>query len=235
MPDYSHTNTQPDIPIVYEDDHLLVIEKPHELLSQPDHTGDPDVVSLCKQYLRQSRSTGSAYLGPVHRLDRPVGGLMLLAKSSKSAGRLGEMVRNRTIQKTYHAVVQGTPPPNAFLTHHLVKNRNRNRVSTARPEHDEAREAILSFQKIAQRDELALLAVHLQTGRPHQIRVQLAEEGYPVWGDYKYGKNQPDGRTMALRAVELRFTHPVTDREMQFRLPFPSREPWNHFDPDEIP
>lgn len=226
----TYTNTTPDIPIVFEDNHLLIIDKPHELLSQEDHTGDPDVVNLCKEYLkREYNKSGSAYLGLVHRLDRPVGGLMLLAKTSKAAGRLSDQLRDRTVQKTYHAVVQGKPPANKFLTHHLIKNRNRNRVTTTSSNNSEGKKAILSFQRLDQQGDLALLAVHLQTGRPHQIRVQLAEEGYPIWGDYKYGLQQPDGRTMALRAVELIFEHPIKKEEISFELPVPNGEPWNHF------
>lgn len=225
-----HTGTSPDIPIIYEDNHLLLIDKPHDLLSQEDHTGDPDVLSLCKQYLkREYYKRGKVYLGLVHRLDRPVGGLMLLAKTSKTAGRLSEQLRNRTIRKTYHAIVQGDPPANGLLTHHLVKNRDTNIVETTTSKNTSGKEAILSFQKLEQQGELALLAIHLQTGRPHQIRVQLAEEGYPVWGDYKYGLQQPDGRTMALRAVELVFEHPAQKEEMRFRLPASDWEPWTRF------
>ncbi|MFH5883836.1 RluA family pseudouridine synthase [Halalkalibaculum sp. DA3122] len=225
-----YTSTTPQIPIVFEDHHLLIIDKPHELLSQEDHTGDPDVVTLCKQYLKlESGSDSDPYLGLVHRLDRPVGGLMLLAKSSKAAGRLSDQLRDRTIQKTYHAIVQGTPPANGLLIHHLVKNRNRNRVRATASTNPESKKAVLSFQKQDQEDELALLAIHLQTGRPHQIRVQLAEEGYPVWGDYKYGIQQPEGRTMALRAVELRFEHPIHNKEVHVALPFPGHSPWSQF------
>lgn len=226
-----HTQTDPNIRIIHEDRHLLVIDKPHNVLSQKDHTGDPDVLNLCKSYLgtKQNKS-GSIYLGLVHRLDRPVGGLMLLAKSSKAAGGLAGQMRDRLIQKTYWAITYGDPPANGVLTHHLLKNRQTNVVETASGDNKKAKKAILSFARLQQADKLNLLSLHLQTGRPHQIRVQLSAEGYPVWGDYKYGlPDQPDGRTIALRATELIFDHPVSAEQMRFELPPPDKEPWNRF------
>ena len=225
-----HTGTNPDIPILFEDTHLLVIDKPHGLLSQQDRTGDPDVLSLCKQYLTQKQEKqDSVYLGLVHRLDRPVGGVMLLAKTPKAAGRLSKMMRDRVIRKTYRAVVQGIPPENGLLNHFLLKNRRNNTVEAVSADTPDAAEATLSFQKHKQAKDLAMLSIHLQTGRPHQIRVQLAEEGFPIWGDYKYGLQQPDGRTMALRAVELEMEHPVGGEEIRFEAPVPDSEPWNRF------
>lgn len=226
-----HTDTDPDIPIVYEDRHLLVIDKPHNLLSQEDHTGDPDVLRLCKEYLdKKSSGTGGSFLGLVQRLDRPVGGLMVLAKNSGSAQVLSKQIRDRLVQKTYLAVVHGSPPANGVLTHYLLKDRQQNIVETVSGEHKKAKKAVLSFAKLREAGHLSLLSIHLQTGRPHQIRVQLSAEGYPIWGDYKYGiQNKPDGRTIALRASELIFKHPQTKREMRFELPPPEDNPWNQF------
>lgn len=221
------THTQPDIPIIFEDDHLLVIQKPPNVLSQEDQTGDPDVLSLCKEYL--SRSQNNPYLGLVHRLDRPVGGLMLLAKSRKAASSLSKQIRDRTMQKTYWAVTFGSPPQNGMLTHHLHKDRDKNIVQVVPSNLKKGKEAILSFAKLEEADDLNLLSIHLQTGRPHQIRVQLAHEGYPIWGDYKYGPDQPDGRNMALRAVEIIFEHPTLKQEMCFELAPPREEPWHLF------
>lgn len=221
------TNTQPDIPIIFEDQHLLVIQKPVNLLSQEDHTGDPDVLTLCKEYL--SRSVQNPYLGLVHRLDRPVGGLMLLAKSRKAADSLSRQMRDRTMQKTYWAITAGDPPQNGVLTHHLLKDRENNIVSVVSGSQKQAKEAILSFARLEQANGLNLLSIHLQTGRPHQIRVQLAQEGYPIWGDYKYGRDQPDGRDIALRAVELIFEHPKSKQQVQFELAPPNMEPWSQF------
>lgn len=228
------TGTDPDIRIIFEDDHLLVIDKPHNVLSQEDHTGDPDVLSLCKMYLREKKMAGSVYLGLVHRLDRPVGGLMLLAKTSKAARNLAQQIRDRLMQKTYWAVTYGAPPPNGMLTHHLLKNRDTNVVETVPETNKKGKQAILSFAKLHQQDSLNLLSIHLQTGRPHQIRVQLSAEGYPIWGDYKYGKQQqPDGRTIALRAVELILKHPVSGEQIHLELPPPKEDPWNRFPNNE--
>lgn len=228
----SSTGTTPNLPVIFEDDHVLVVDKPHGVLSQADHTGDPDVLSLCKQYLKNKHNKqGSVYLGLVHRLDRPVGGLMLLAKTSKAAGRLSQQLRDRIIQKTYRAVTLGSPPANGVLTHNLLKDRAQNTVRAVPAGDQRGKEAVLSFVRLQTAGPLTLLSVHLQTGRPHQIRVQLAEEGYPVWGDYKYGsQNQTEGRTIALRAVELIFEHPVQKKEIRLTLPPPDTSPWSRFD-----
>lgn len=222
------TQTQPNIPIIYEDDELLVISKPAGVLSQEDHTGDPDVLTLCRQYLNRSQNN-TPYLGLVHRLDRPVGGLMLLAKTRSAADNLSKQIRDRTMQKTYWVVTTGSPPRNGMLTHYLLKNRDTNIVEVVPKNQKKGKEAVLSFAKLEESEGLNLLSVHLQTGRPHQIRVQLAYEGYPIWGDYKYGENQPDGRAMALCAVELAFEHPETTQQLQFELAPSPEHPWTQF------
>jgi len=223
-----HTGTTPEIPILFEDDYLLVIDKPQNVLSQKDHTGDPDVLTLCKEYLNEnSVQSGTPFLGLIHRLDRPVSGIMLLAKTSEIASGLSAQQRNRLIQKTYAAVVWGSTPASGMLTHYLFKERSRNIVRVVSSNHREGKKAMLSFIKVREEEGKTLLSVHLQTGRPHQIRVQLAEENFPIWGDYKYGKqNKPDGRPIALRATELKFYHPITQEELHFEVDFPDTEPW---------
>ncbi len=216
--------------MIFEDQHLLVINKPHDVLSQSDHTGDPDVLSLCKEYLKnKSTNSSTQYIGLLHRLDRPAGGLMMLAKTPQAAKNISKQMRDRLIQKTYSVVVHGEAPINGVLTHYLHKDKELNIVESVSAEVKDAKKAELSFAKLQQKANLALLSVHLQTGRPHQIRVQLATEGFPIWGDYKYGLDQPDGRTMALRATELVLKHPANRKEKRFHLDLPDWNPWNQF------
>jgi 23S rRNA pseudouridine1911/1915/1917 synthase len=154
---------------------------------------------------------------------------MMLAKTPQAAQEISRQLRDRLIQKTYYAVVEGQPPGNGLLTHYLLKKNEPNVVETVSEESGKGKEAVLSFTKKEQKRNLALLVVHLHTGRTHQIRVQLSAEGYPIWGDYKYGRSQPDGRTIALRSVELIFNHPASDEEVHIELPNLSTEPWNKF------
>lgn len=155
----------------------------------------------------------------------------MLAKTPQAASKISQQMRDRLVQKTYYAIVQGNPPANGLLTHYLLKNKQTNIVEIVPKSNRNGKRAMLSFAKRKEKEycELSLLSIHLQTGRPHQIRVQLAAEGYPIWGDYKYGREQPDGRTIALRAAELVFNHPVTKKEMRFELNRPCIEPWDLF------
>lgn len=205
---HTSTGTNPDLPILFEDNHLLAIHKPKGVLSQEDHTGSADVVKLCKEYLKHAYDKpGNVYLGLLHRLDKPVSGVMILAKTSKAASRLSEQIRKRKVKKSYLVVVKGDAPENGYLSHHLLKDEKTNTVKTVSKNTKGAKEALLTFQKIANSDGLSLLKISLITGRAHQIRVQLAEHGYPIWGDRKYGTGyEPD---IALHAHELNFEHPT--------------------------
>lgn len=222
------TGTNPDIPILYEDNHLLIVHKPKGVLSQADQSGQSDMLTLCKKYLKNEyKKPGNVFLGLLHRLDKPVSGIMMFAKTSKSASRISEQIRKRTIGKTYLAVVEGAPPPNGFLTHHLLKKADTNTVSVVSGGTKGAKKSQLIFQTIQKEKDIALLKIKLITGRAHQIRVQLAEEGFSVWGDLKYGTgNHSD---IALHAFELTFQHPTLKNEMVFQCMPGNEIPWNNF------
>jgi 23S rRNA pseudouridine1911/1915/1917 synthase len=226
------TQTSPNIPIIYEDNHLLVIDKPAGVLSQEDHTGDPDVLNLCKAYIKKKyNKPGNVYLGLVHRLDRPVSGVMVLAKTSKAASRLSYQIRKRTINKTYWALVEGQTPVFGELVHFLEKDNRTNTVKAFTSPKGKAKESRLKFITIKTNDKYSVIEVDLITGRPHQIRVQFAEEGYPLWGDLKYGNSKgTSGKDIALRAVKLELEHPTTKELMILKAPKPIGQPWNMFE-----
>jgi len=226
------TRTNPDIPIIYEDNHLLVIDKPAGVLSQEDHTNHPDVLRLCKQYIKKKyKKEGDVWLGLVHRLDKPVSGLMVLAKTSKAASRLSEEVRKNRMKKTYWALVNGMAPMEGNLTHFLEKDKKTNLVKAYNSKRGKAKEAKLSFTTIKQSKDYSILEVDLETGRPHQIRVQLDKIGHPIFGDYKYAEsNSGPGKNMGLRSMKLSFKHPTLDKIMSFSVKPPKQQPWDIFD-----
>ncbi len=220
------------VPILYEDNHLLVVEKPVNIPSQGDASGDMDLLTLLKEDLRMRyQKKGNVYLGLVHRLDRPVGGVMVFAKTSKGASRLSEQVRSRTLQKTYLAVVHGQPSPSeGRLEHYLVKDTRRNMVRVVPPTHPKGKKAILDFTSMETRNGFTLVRIGLQTGRSHQIRVQFSSIGHPLYGDQKYGAhvNKP-GEQIALWSSELSLMHPTRKEGMHFTSLPPSKHPWNLF------
>lgn len=226
------TRTKPDIPIIYEDNHLLVIDKPAGVLSQEDHTGDPDVLNLCKKYIKKEyNKPGNVWLGLVHRLDRPVSGLMVLAKTSKAASRLSKEIRNHRMEKVYWALVYGMTPMNSDLVHHLEKDRRSNYVKAYKSKKGHTKRAELSFTTIKQNAHYSVIEVDLKTGRPHQIRVQLEKIGHAIWGDYKYAEEDTGpGKDLALRAVRLEFKHPTLDKIMSFSVKPPKKQPWDFFE-----
>jgi len=224
------TRTNPAIPILFEDNHLLVINKPEGVLSQGDHSENPDVLNLCKAYIKEEYDKpGKVFLGLVHRLDRNVGGVMALAKTSKSASRLSDQIRRRVFRKTYSAVVQGKTAKNGYLVHHLVKNNQTNTVKAYSKPVRNSKKAELTFQTRAHRSGFSLVEINLITGRPHQIRVQFSAEEHPLWGDVKYGSPQK-GNTIALFASKLSFEHPTLKKKLVFKAPEPTGTPWNLFD-----
>ena len=225
------TGPHPPIPILFEDRYLLIVDKPAGMLSQKDHTGDIDITEACKPYLAQKEGSGG-YVGLLHRLDQPVSGILMLAKDPQTARALTAQMKDQRVSKEYLAVVEGKTPPNGFLEHWLRKDSRANKVSVV-PQHAKgAKVAQLTFIRKAEATNrpLSLLAVHLMTGRSHQIRVQLAHEGFPIWGDQRYGRARSGN--IALRASSVRFRHPQKKEELTIEAPYPTHEPWSHFQPD---
>lgn len=224
----NRTDTEPDIEILYEDNHILAISKPAGILSQEDYSGAPDVLSLCKTYLKKKyKKPGNVYLGLIHRLDRPVSGVMILAKTSKAASRISEQIRQRTVKKRYFAVVSGDPGKQGVLTHFLIKNTQDNMVQSVPPETANSKKAELMYRTVSTRGGLSLVEVSLITGRPHQIRVQFAEKGYPLWGDHKYGKAH--GSVLALHSCQYEMSHPTLKKTLNIRSLPPEIDPWIRF------
>lgn len=232
--------TYQDLNIVYEDNHLLVVVKPHNVPSQGDDSNDKDMLTLLKEYLAQTyHKTGNVYLGLVHRLDRPTGGIMVFAKTSKAAARLSESLREGEMEKKYLAVVQGRlPNKNGRLDHYLYKYTNLNIVKVVPETTAGALRAVLDYKELTYSDALdqSLVQIKLLTGRSHQIRAQMSFVGNPLVGDAKYGAIKSKNPTsLALWAYELRFPHPVSKEMMVFRVyPDSTVLPWKDFDIDGI-
>jgi len=215
--------------VIYEDNHLLVVEKPVNIPVQADNSKDPDFLNILKQYIKEAcNKPGAVYLGLVHRLDRPVGGIMVFARTSKAAARLSDQIRTRIFKKTYLAVVRGKPDrEKAVLRDFLLKNEASNMVSVVKEGTGDAKEAILEYEVLKSLGELSLLRIKLHTGRPHQIRVQLSNAGHVLYGDQRYGAavNKP-GQQIALWAYEVAFQHPTKKEMLTFHCDTPGTEPW---------
>jgi 23S rRNA pseudouridine1911/1915/1917 synthase len=225
------------IKVLFEDNHVIAVVKPPGILSQEDDTGDADMLTLLKQDIKERyNKPGNVFLGLVHRLDRMVGGVMVFAKTSKAASRLSESVRNRHFGKTYVCVVQGTPSkPQARLTHYILKNSKQNQVSVYNKPTNEAKEAILEYEVAAVSGRYSLIAVKLHTGRPHQIRAQLAHIGCPLVGDLKYGAKPTSGITeIALWSTSVSTPHPVTKEWMSFRSIPAGSDVWNWWSDSQL-
>lgn len=226
----SHLNPKPAIEVLYEDNHVLVVVKPVNVPTQEDSSGDPDLLSLLKADLKvRHNKPGNVFLGLVHRLDRPVGGVMVFAKTSKAASRLSDQVRTHRLDKTYTAVVHGfVSPAEGRLRDYLLKDKRTNTVRTVSQNVDGAKEALLEYKVLDQQKGFSLIQVHLITGRSHQIRVQWAAQGHPLYGDQRYGQEsaQP-GQQIALWASELAFDHPTQKNRLSFHSSPPPLPPWN--------
>lgn len=215
--------------ILYEDNHVLVIVKPVNVPTQADISGDPDLLTLLKQDLKtRHNKPGNVFLGLVHRLDRPVGGVMVFAKTSKAASRLSDAVRTHRLEKTYTAVVGGAVnKPSGRLVHYLRKDNRSNTVYSVDKNSEGAKEAVLDYTVLAVQAGLTLVQVRLLTGRPHQIRVQWAAEGHPLYGDQRYGAGSAKpGQQIALWSTGLAFEHPTLKERLSFRSNPPGQHPW---------
>ena len=203
--------------ILYEDNHLLVVEKPENLPVQADASGDADLLSLCKTYIKETyHKPGEAYLGLVHRLDRPVGGVMVFAKTSKAAGRLTAQFKDRTAHKRYVAIIEGTAPAAGECVDWLYKDESTNTTRVVPEGTDGAKKAILRYRTLARENGTSLLDVELLTGRPHQIRVQLSSRGLPIVGDMRYNPKAKPGTQIRLHAYTLTVKHPTLNEPMTF-------------------
>ena len=181
--------------ILYEDNHVLVAVKPPNMLSQADRTGDPDILSLLKEYIREKyHKPGNVYLGLVQRLDRPVGGLMVFARTSKAAARLDAQMREHEMGRQYLCVVTGEVPDEFTLTDYLIHDEIKNREVVCEADEKGGKRAILHGRCIDRRNGTALCTIRLETGRKHQIRAQMSNIGAPLWGDNRYGREFPDSR-----------------------------------------
>lgn len=215
--------------IIYEDNHLLVVEKPVNLLTQSDNTGDSDLLTLLKDDLKvRYDKPGNVYLGLVHRLDRPVGGVMVFAKTSKAASRLSAQIREGKFGKDYLAVAYGSfNNKQGRLHHYLYKDHRQNLVKVVPESTPDAKEAWLDYSVVGEREGLSLLQIALGTGRSHQIRVQLAACGHPLYGDQKYAcQFSRVGQQLALYSFRLRLEHPVSKENLEFKTIPPPTYPW---------
>lgn len=217
--------------IAYEDNHLVVAVKQPNQLTQADSTGDNDLLSQIKEYVKEKyNKPGEAYIGLVHRMDRPVGGLLVFARTSKAAARLSEQVRTHELNRQYVCVVEGNAPDQFTYVDYLVKDEENNMVKVIPPYLKlQGKEAILHGRTIARKGGLSLVAIQLETGRAHQIRVQMQHAGFPLWGDNRYG-NGKRGQQIALWGMRLSFAHPITKENMMFISPAPESQPWLMFE-----
>ena len=209
-----------NLKVIYEDNHILVVEKPPNIPSQSDKTNDINMLTICKKYIKEKyNKPGNVYLGLVHRLDRPVGGIMIFAKTSKSASRLSNQVREKTFKKKYLAVVDGKPEnKTGILEDYLYKDERNNISKVVNKDKKNAKYAKLEYELIVYDEvkNLSLLSINLYTGRHHQIRVQLSNFGHSIFGDQKYG-TRGKGKQIALWAYELEIEHPITKEKMTFK------------------
>ena len=218
--------------VVYEDNHIIVVNKTASEIVQADKTGDTPLSETVKQYLKEKyQKPGNVFLGVTHRLDRPVSGLVIFAKTSKALTRLNEMFRTSEVKKTYWAVVKNEPEePEGELIHFLVRNEKQNKSYAYDKEVPNSKKAILHYRLIGRSENYYLLEVDLKTGRHHQIRCQLAKMGCPIKGDLKYGSPRSNAEgSICLHARRVRFIHPVSKELIELEAPLPEGNLWKRF------
>ena len=218
-----------DLSVIYEDNHILVVNKTAGLLVQGDRTGDKSLVDIAKLYIKNKyQKPGDVFLGLVHRLDRPTSGVIVLARTSKALTRLNKQFKDRVPKKIYRAIVSGTPKSSARLEHYLKKNSSQNKSFHYNEITPNTKHAILHYRHVESLKSYHVLEVELETGRHHQIRVQLAAVGLHIKGDLKYGskRTNPNG-SIHLHARSLLFVHPTKKEEMKFVASYPNDPIWN--------
>lgn len=215
------------INIIFEDNHLLIVEKPINIPVQEDSSKDKDLLNILKDYIKKrDNKPGNVYLGLVHRLDRPVGGIMVFAKTSKCAKRISDQIQKHDFKKTYYAVViNKMEERKGTYIDYLLKDTKKNIVSVDK----NGKEAILDYELVDYKDDLSLVKINLKTGRSHQIRVQFAHHNHPLYGDHKYNRNVVGNDHVALFSKQITFIHPITKEVLTFSLNLPNKYPWNIF------
>ncbi len=218
--------------VLYEDNHLIIVNKAPSEIVQGDKTGDKPLSEVIKEYLKEKyHKPGNVFCGVTHRLDRPTSGVVVFAKTSKALSRLNEIFRNGEVDKTYWAVVKNKPEKEEDrLTHYLVKNEKNNKSTAFDCEKPHTKKAVLHYKLISTSEKYYLLEIDLETGRHHQIRCQLAKIGSPIKGDLKYGaeRSNPDG-SISLHARTISFIHPVSKERIEVTAPVPDENLWNSF------
>lgn len=221
--------------VVYEDNHIIVVNKTSSEIVQGDKTGDVPLSETVKEYLKEKyQKPGNVFIGVTHRLDRPVSGLVVFAKTSKALARLNEMFRKGEVKKTYWAVVKNCPKETeGELIHYLVRNEKQNKSYAYDKEVKDSKKAELHYKLIGHSQNYFLLEVDLKTGRHHQIRCQLAKMGCAIKGDLKYGspRSNPDG-SICLHARRVSFVHPVSKERIELTAPLPAGNLWSGFEMD---
>lgn len=219
--------------IIYEDNHIIIVNKAPGEIVQGDKTGDKPLVETLKQWLKEKyNKPGNVFCGVVHRLDRPVGGLVVFAKTTKALTRLNEMFRNGKIEKTYWALSRNKPEQSeGRLVHFITTTEHNNKSYASLTERGNSKRAVLTYRLLGSSEHYNLIEVKLETGRKHQIRVQLSAIGCPIKGDLKYGdkRSNPDG-SISLMARRIRFVHPVSKQEIDVTAPLPEDSLWQAFD-----